>query len=579
MFRSILSFICIVAFAAAALAGPGHDHGGGGHDDGAATASPEMARLESAGSELELVATGAGHTLKIYLDTLNTNEPVDGATIEVSGEGIAAVTAKPLGEGAYAIEADWVDQPGTKALNFLVTVKGTADLLNGILDVHEPAKADGTKPLQATDLFGRPEVWTIAALSGLIGFFLAFAFRPLRLPADTPAQDSATAKSAKTDRVELGLKHAAEMIVMAILLSAVVTTSALAGPGHDHGSGGHGEDPEQAGGNTPRKLPEGDVFVPKPSQRLLRVRTTLAASQTARAGTELVGTVMADPSSEGRVQAPMDGQIEIAKSGVPFVGQTVKAGDVLAILTPSIPVADRGTLQQLTAEVEGKLRIAEQRLSRLTRIAGVVPQKDIDDTRAELDALKEQRKVLAPKNAEKIQVKAPVTGIISVAGVRAGQVVNARDTLFEIVDPQRLWIEAIGIAGHDDIAISAAHALDGEGHSIPLSFIGRAPTLRQQAMPLLFKVDETHVSMSIGASIKVIVQRGKPVEGIVVPDAAVVRGNNGLPQVWTKVSAERFKAVPVRTTPLDGSRVLVAAGIEPGSRVVVEGAEFINQVR
>jgi multidrug efflux pump subunit AcrA (membrane-fusion protein) len=311
----------------------------------------------------------------------------------------------------------------------------------------------------------------------------------------------------------------------------------------------------------------------------LLVRTLTATPQAARASRELIGAVVPDPSAFGQVQAPMDGRIEIPERGISHVGQRVEAGEVLAFLSPSIPVADLGTMQQLTAEVVGKLRIAEQKLARLSRIAGVVAQKDIDDTRAELDALREQQRVLAPKDAERIPLKAPVSGIISVANVRAGQVVTTRETLFEIVDPHRLWIEAIGGATHAALDITAAHATDPDGHSIRLSYLGRAPSLRQQAQPLQFKVEEVHDGLVIGSAVKVYVQQGDPVEGIVLPDAAVVRGPNGLPRVWAKVSAERFWPVPVRVTPLDGTHVLVLDGIEAGSRIVVDGAELINQVR
>ena len=82
---------------------------------------------------------------------------------------------------------------------------------------------------------------------------------------------------------------------------------------------------------------------------------------------------------------------------------------MLAYLSPNIPIADLGTMQQLTAEVVGKLRIAEQKLARLTRIASVVAQKDIEDTRAELEALREQQRVLALKDVERIPLKAPVS--------------------------------------------------------------------------------------------------------------------------------------------------------------------------
>ena len=36
---------------------------------------------------------------------------------------------------------------------------------------------------------------------------------------------------------------------------------------------------------------------------------------------------------------------------------------------------------------------------------------------------------------------------------------------------------------------------------------------------------------------------------------------------------------PVRTEPLDAERVMIAAGLEPGKRVVVQGAELLDHVR
>lgn len=64
-----------------------------------------------------------------------------------------------------------------------------------------------------------------------------------------------------------------------------------------------------------------------------------------------------------------------------------------------------------------------------------------------------------------------------------------------------------------------------------------------------------------------------------VPDAAIVRGINGLPQVWVKISAEQFKPVAVRVSPIDGEATLILAGLEAGARVVTGGAELINQIR
>lgn len=574
MTRLAATFIFLSLLVSGAIAGPGHDHGDAA---GAAAPAADVPRLESTGSELELVATAEGHTLTIYLDRLATNEPVSAAKIDVSGEGIAA-TAKEKSDGIYEIEGDWLDEPGTKALVFTASVGDTIDLLNGTLDIRATETVDAGGANAQSITFSGAVLWAVIGLAAAAGFFFAFMFRPLRIPADD-ATDPVEAKQTDKPGSLKSLRHAAEIILIGVLLHSAAPNDALAGPGHDHGDGGHVPSTAAAGGNVPRKLADGGVFVPKPSQRLLKVRTAIAKSESAKIGTKLIGTVIPDPASAGQVQAPMDGQVELSDRGISFVGQTVEAGEVLATLAPTIPVFERGSLQQLTADVEGKLRIAEQRLSRLTRIAGVVAQRDIDDTKAELDALREQKRVLAPKSAEKLLLKAPVSGVISIATVRPGQVVTARDTLFEIVDPKRLWVEAVGSNAHDTTSVTAAHAVDSDGHAIELSYVGQSPTLRQQSLPLLFQIKTFHSGLAIGSTVKVLTQRDAAQKGVIVPEAAVVRGANGLPQVWIKESPERFRPSAVRTLPLDGSRVLVIAGIEDGSRVVTEGAEFINQIR
>lgn len=562
MFRLGLARLCAAAVLAATPLHSAGAHGDHGADAPAAPAT-SLPRLESEGMGIELVAVADGNTLTIYLDRSDTNAPIEDATIEVAGDGLAPAKAEPAGDGAYVVEADWVHEPGTRALTFTILGEDIADLLAGRLVIPEAETEEHAATFSWHDVLARPEAWGIAALIGLAGFFLAFAFRPLRLPRDAKAETSP--------------RHAAEMVLLAAVLAAAVPDTARAHEGHDHGAAAP---PTEAGGNAPVRLPSGEVYLPKPTQRLLRVRTEPAAETRVTPATQLIGTVVADPSFEGRVQAPMEGQIELASSGVSYVGQKVEAGQVLAMLSPAMPVYERGALHQLTAEVEGKLRIAEQRLARLKGISGdYIPQRELDDTQTEIESLLAQKQALEPRVGEKLALTAPVSGVISVANVRAGQVVSARETLFEIVDPERLWIEANAMAGADETSVEAATALDGEGHAIPLAYIGRAPSLRQQSQPLLFRVDDPHPSLAIGVAIKVLVRGGAAVEGIVMPAAAVVRAPNGLPQVWVKVSAECFAPRPVRTRALDGDRVLITAGLAGKDRVVVEGAELINQVR
>ena len=58
-----------------------------------------------------------------------------------------------------------------------------------------------------------------------------------------------------------------------------------------------------------------------------------------------------------------------------------------------------------------------------------------------------------------------------------------------------------------------------------------------------------------------------------------MRGGNGETIVWRHVEPEYFEPRPVRTEPFDATHVIIAAGVADGDRIVVRGAELINQIR
>jgi multidrug efflux pump subunit AcrA (membrane-fusion protein) len=370
-------------------------------------------------------------------------------------------------------------------------------------------------------------------------------------------------------------------VLTVLLLVGALTAVAATPPANAHEGHDHAEPRSQSPVlfTSPQRQPDGSVFFPKPAQRLLEIRTQAVRREAAAKTLQAIGTVIADPSASGRVQAPMDGSVELGDGGLAYVGQTVREGEVLARLVPTIPLADLGTMQQLRADVAGKLKIAEQKLSRLTRISSVVAQSDIEDTRAEIEALREQRRVLDAKDAPTLELRAPVSGVIATSNVRAGQVVRARDTLFEIVDPERLWVEAAGADIHGEDDITGGVAYDADGHTLSLAYLGRSPTLKQQSQSLFFELTQQHTGLAVGASVTVVAQRRSVDRGIILPRDAVVRGSNGLTQVWVKTGPESFNAVMVTTRPVDGSRVLVPTGLVEGDRVVTRGSELINQVR
>ena len=87
------------------------------------------------------------------------------------------------------------------------------------------------------------------------------------------------------------------------MLSAVVlmlAPTAWAGDGHDHGDA-----PPAASGDGPKRLPDGSVFLPKPAQRQIGVRTLVLTDAELPRSLELAGKVVMDPNAGGKVQALM----------------------------------------------------------------------------------------------------------------------------------------------------------------------------------------------------------------------------------------------------------------------------------
>jgi multidrug efflux pump subunit AcrA (membrane-fusion protein) len=174
---------------------------------------------------------------------------------------------------------------------------------------------------------------------------------------------------------------------------------------------------------------------------------------------------------------------------------------------------------------------------------------------------------------------APVSGVIAAANVVAGQVVDARELVFEIVDPSRLRIEALAFDAALASDIGGATLALGD-QRVPLAFIGAARSLREQALPLSFRAEGAVLSkLAVGQPVRVFVQTRQKVKGIAVPVASLMKNPANQTIVWVKTDAERFAPRTVTTEPLDGVSVAVTSGLEPGDRVATQGATLINQVR
>ena len=333
-----------------------------------------------------------------------------------------------------------------------------------------------------------------------------------------------------------------------------------------------------ASGSAPVRLPDGTVLVPKGSQRQLALRTVIAIFEEHAQSVELNGRVMADPNAGGPVQASQPGRIEAGPRGLPVLGQAVVRGQVLAYLHPVANSIERGNQQAQLAELTSQLGLAEKKIKRLEELEGSVPRKEIEAARAEFTSLGQRKRAIDASLNQREPLLAPAAGIVSAAAVRIGQVVEARDTLFEIVDPKRLLVEALAYDTALAAGIAGASGATRAG-ALDLAYLGGGAQLREQALPLRFRIKPPLPPLAVGEPVKVIAHLKQRFRAVAVPVGALVRNASGEQVVWVHTEAERFAQKRVRSQPLDAGRVAVISGLAEGERVVTSGAAALAQVR
>ena len=203
----------------------------------------------------------------------------------------------------------------------------------------------------------------------------------------------------------------------------------------------------------------------------------------------------------------------------------------------------------------------------------------VTDAEIELEGLRRRAEIVRGIRAAPEALRAPVDGVIATTRVVAGQVVQAQDVLFQIVDPQSLWVEALVYSDAAPAKVEGATAVATDGTKLKLAFQGASRALQQQASVVQFSIVDPPAALSVGQPVTVMTPTGEPTTGIIVPRDAVVKSSNGDMLVWRHAEPERFVPLQVRAETFDAAHLVIRAGLKEGERIVVRGAELINQVR
>ncbi|OPH82882.1 efflux RND transporter periplasmic adaptor subunit [Nitrobacter vulgaris] len=546
-----IGFGCLFALVlsiSVSIAHEGHDHG---EDQKSAAASAVFPRVTAQSERYEVVGILKNGSFLIFIDDAVSNQPVTDVNLQVTIGDFEAVEAK-RGPNGYTIPFPDLGHSGSTEVIFAISGGKGDDLL---VDSFMPSQ-----PIQPNTRHNSTRISPMGTLAVLLlaGSIIGILFGYLR---------------------RRGRRNAAS--IAGLTSGACLFLAAVASAGWQNAGMSPSTPQLQAQSDAPRRLPDGTAFAAKPTQRLLDIRTATAEPGSARPAFNLIGRIIGDPNRSSIVQSLYGGRIVPNEATLPRIGQKVSKGEILLRIEPYLPVADRTTISEKMGEIGQLIAVAETKINRLRPLAerGAAPMGQLHDLESELAGLRARRETMRNSRGGFELLRALTDGIITAAKAVPGQVVQPQDVLFEIADPQGLWVEALAYDELDPAGPVQATASDSDGTSFLLSYLGTSRALRQHASVVHFSVPQPPLSLRIGQPVTVLVQGGRAKQGLIHPRDAVVQTNNGESVVWVHVAPERFEPKPVRIEPLDAKNIIVAAGLNASDRVVVRGADLINQIR
>ncbi len=147
-----------------------------------------------------------------------------------------------------------------------------------------------------------------------------------------------------------------------------------------------------------------------------------------------------------------------------------------------------------------------------------MPKKDIDAAESEVASLKGRLAAVGGGLSGREALVAPVGGVLAASNAVVGQVVEPKELIFEVIDPDSLHIEATAFDPIPLDQIASATVAVGD-QAVPLSYVGAPRRLREQALPLIF---ENHaagagLALPLGQPVKVQVSLKATAQGLPLP--------------------------------------------------------------
>lgn len=507
----------------------------------------------------ELKAGQPAH-LTLFVADYKTNRPIDKAELKISAMEDAKMVfeVKVLSPGVYELHSTF---KGNKiyTLNVQINHPNGADLIGvqGIA-VGKKLNTGADVAISPTNQAAGHWLWLAGGiLLGGLGMWVV---------------------SQRRSRV---------LTILLLLASAWFSTPNL-NPVFAHGDEDHGP---AAGGTSYGKT----VFAPKETQFLFEISTQPIEKDDYQSAATVFGTVIPSSGGMGTVVVPQSGRITRVNVQV---GQSVRAGQTLAVLQQNVGTPDQvniaannaGLAVQIETE-KARLAAAKREYERLRKIEDIAAGRDVQAAEAAFNAARIELQTLeksavsanASANQRTVTLQAPIAGIIGAFTLTPGSEVVAGQTLFTVTNLNKIYVEA-QVFSQDLPTIQAGNTFlvtssTDDQKAAEVRLISQAQSLDpgNQSQRVLFEMVNPQGTFKIGEFVTIKAVNQQSSREIAVPNTALTE-INGKTAIFHKRAPEQYELSYVQTGANDGSRTLILKGLEESKRIVVSGVYEVKMM-
>lgn len=544
-----------------------HDHGDGGHSHGEETAKREEVKLqksEAVSDKYEAVLKyehlhgGEAKKMMLYLADPTTNRAIAGASLKLttSLDSKAKFNITPKEPGIYEVTATF-SRDRTFTLTLAINGTNGSDMLllkeikvGHDEETHAHAEASGWQIA-----LGNWRTWGIFGGGLLVGLLVMFLVM-------------------KSQNRTLFI-----ILIVGFCLLPLTNYQPVSAQ-HDH----HHEEESTHQANTALT----DVFeVPKETQFLFEVLTQPVNAGGFLPTTQLNGTVI--PSSTGLavVQPPQPGRIISLNVRV---GQKVSKGQTLAIVEQTLDATALVSLQVERNTLEAELAVAQREYDRLKKIEDIAAKREVSEAAARLQKAQENLKVFndiaqgGKGTHRRFPLVAPISGLVSPFSVAIGTTVGVGDTVFQLTNLAKVYVEAqlferdaeslLSATGYEVICQREA----GQHRTTRVRLLSAAQSVNaNQSQKALFEVENPEGDFKIGEFVSIRIQGKTNGNTLALPNSALSQVN-GKPCVFIKESPENYRVQYVATGHNNGDFTTILKGINNGDKIVVASAYQLKMI-